>query len=598
MISENARKVLEKRYLLKNNDGKVIETPEQLFKRVAKAISKADGLYGASETEIKHTENEFYDMMNNLDFLPNSPTLMNADKPDGQLSACFVLPVEDSMEGIFDTIKHTALIHKSGGGTGFSFSRLRQSGARVNSTNGVASGAISFMKVFNSATEAVKQGGTRRGANMGMLRIDHPDILEFIDCKNDQNELNNFNLSIAITDMFMDAVRTLDNYELIEPHTGRTVAKLNARMVFDKIVLSAWKNGEPGIIFIDAVNKRNPTPMIGEIESTNPCGELPLLPYEACNLGSINLGNMVINGEFDFEKLANTVKKAVHFLDNVIDVNKYPLPQIENMTRGTRKIGLGVMGLADTLCMLGIAYNSDRALGFANMVMGTVHLQSKLSSIELAEKRGSFPYHNKSVYKTSMRNATTNTIAPTGTISIIAGCSSGIEPLFGIAFERNVMDNDTLLEVNPTFENIAKKEGFYSDELMKKIARHGTVKGLDEVPRHIQEIFVTAHDIAPEHHIKMQAVFQRNNDNAVSKTINMTHDATLADVRNAYMQAFESGCKGITIYRDGSRDGQVINVTNVNLKQANVCPECGDAVEHEGGCMVCKNCGLSACAVS
>jgi len=572
-LSSNAIKVLEKRYLAKDENGKLLEDPEGMFRRVAKAVAQADAPY-VSQSELKAIENEFFDMMANLEFLPNSPTLMNAGRPLGQLSACFVLPIEDTMEGIFESIKNAALIHKSGGGTGFSFSRLRPKGASVNSTGGVASGPVSFMKVFNAATEAVKQGGTRRGANMGILRVDHPDIREFITCKQDNRDITNFNISVAITEEFMNAVENDEEYDLIDPRTKKSVGKEKAREIFDMIVDNAWNNGEPGIIFLDRLNKDNVTPELGEIESTNPCGEQPLLPYEACNLGSINLSLMVKDSgsglKVDFDRLGVTVRKAVHFLDNVIDVNKYPLPQIEEMTRGTRKIGLGVMGWADLLCKLGIPYNSQEALNLAEKIMHFIQEESRKVSIELAEKKGVFPYFEKSIYKDlgiRVRNATTTTIAPTGTLSIIAGVSSGIEPLFALSYIRNVMDNDELVEVNPLFKEIATSMGFYSDDLMRRIAKKGTVKGFPEVPKAVQSVFVTAHDIAPEWHVKMQAAFQKYTDNAVSKTVNLRHDATKEDVRTVFELAYKTYCKGVTIYRDGSRDLQVLNIGKIKGKE-------------------------------
>ncbi|MCX8132125.1 MAG: vitamin B12-dependent ribonucleotide reductase [Clostridia bacterium] len=571
-LSENAVKVLEKRYLVKDEHGLLLENPEGMFRRVAKAVAAADAEY-VSADELRIIEDDFFEIMSNLEFLPNSPTLMNAGRPLGQLSACFVLPIEDSMEGIFETIKNAALIHKSGGGTGFSFSRLRPKGAAVNSTGGVASGPVSFMKVFNAATEAVKQGGTRRGANMGILRIDHPDIMDFITSKADNSDITNFNISIGITEEFMRAVEEGRDYELIDPHYKKVVGKLNARDVFEVVVNMAWKNGEPGIIFLDRLNKDNVTPDLGEIESTNPCGEQPLLPYEACNLGSINLSLMIRHSEnkhdVDYERLTKTVWKAVHFLDNVIDVNKYPLPEIDKMTRGTRKIGLGVMGWADMLCKLGIAYNSQKALNLAEKVMHHIQEEARKASINLAEKKGVFPYFEKSIYKElgiRVRNATTTTIAPTGTLSIIAGVSSGIEPLFAISYIRNVMDNEELLEVNPLFKQIAVIDGFYSDELMRRIAKNGTIKGFSEIPVSVQNVFVTAHDISPEAHVKMQAAFQKYTDNAVSKTVNLCHDATTNDVKDVFILAHRMYCKGVTLYRDGSRDMQVLNIGKVKGK--------------------------------
>lgn len=571
-LNENAIKVLEKRYLVKDNDGNVVETPDQMFARVAKTIANADKDY-VSEEQLKAIEQDFYNMMVNLEFLPNSPTLMNAGRPLGQLSACFVLPIEDSMEGIFDSVKNAALIHKSGGGTGFSFNRLRQKGAAVNSTGGVASGPVSFMKVFNAATEAVKQGGTRRGANMGILRIDHPDIIEFITCKQDNADITNFNISVALTENFMEAVEEGLDYDLIDPKTKEKKGTLNAREVFDKIVQMAWRNGEPGIVFIDRINRDNVTPEIGEIESTNPCGEQPLLPYESCNLGSINLSVMIKQGdnglEVDFEKLRNTVHKAVHFLDNVIDVNNYPLKQIDEMTRGTRKIGLGIMGWADLLLLLGIPYNSGEAERLAEEIMGFIDFESKQKSEELANVKGVFPLYEKSIYSKTgrkIRNATTTTIAPTGTLSIIAGVSSGIEPLFAISFIKNVMDGTELLEVNPHFKKAAMDGGFYSEELMRTIAKEGSVHGVEEVPEEIKDIFVTSHDIVPEWHVKMQAAFQHHTDNAVSKTVNLRNEAKVDDVAEVFQLAYRTGCKGVTIYRDGSRDMQVLNIGSVNGK--------------------------------
>jgi ribonucleoside-diphosphate reductase alpha chain len=885
-LTENAVKVLERRYLAKDETGKLLENPEDMFRRVAKTVSEADAPY-VSVSDLEAKEEEFFDMMTKLEFLPNSPTLMNAGRPLGQLSACFVLPIEDSMEGIFETIKNAALIHKSGGGTGFSFSRLRPKGATVNSTGGVASGPISFMKVFNAATEAVKQGGTRRGANMGILRVDHPDIREFITCKQDNTDITNFNISVAITEEFMKAVENDKNYSLTDPRTGKETGIENAREIFNMIVDNAWNNGEPGIIFIDRLNKDNVTPELGAIESTNPCitgdswvltengpmqvsdvlgkqtqlalngsffqtdnkgffktgikdviriytdrgyelkltkdhlvrivanmsrfkieeewkaagdlrpgdkvvlsnnrgitwkgkgtlregyllgsmigdetllrdlaeeysifpgdkrisphiektgrdfyrgflrglydadgtiseaqdkgisirlwqsdlgclqavqrmlhrlgiastiytnrkhegikamtggkdgyrdyevktghelvisqdnlfvfaeiigfgnsrkqrrlnetlnnykpalnrerftaniveitemgeqevfdvqvpevnafdangiyvhncGEQPLLPYEACNLGSINLSIMVKDEDgklkVDYERLSNVVKKAVHFLDNVIDVNKYPLPEIDKMTKSTRKIGLGVMGWADMLCKLGIPYNSQEAVDLAENIMKFIKEESRKASMELAGGKGSFPAYDKSIFngtKIKVRNATTTTIAPTGTLSIIAGVSSGVEPLFAISYIRNVMDNDELIEVNPIFKDIAIKEGFYSENLMRRIAKKGSISGFPEIPDRIKSVFVTAHDISPEWHVKMQAAFQKYTDNAVSKTVNLSHESTREDVKEVFILAYKTFCKGVTIYRDGSRDSQVLNIGNVKGEQSN-----------------------------
>ena len=587
-ISENAHAVLERRYLIRDEHGEAVETVDELFHRVADAVAAADVRFDP-QADVAETARSFYRMMTELDFLPNSPTLMNAGRPLGQLSACFVLPVADSMEDIFDAIKNAALIHKSGGGTGFSFSRLRAKGSTVNSTGGVASGPISFMKVFNAATEAVKQGGTRRGANMGILRVDHPDILEFITCKNDTKEITNFNISVGLTEAFMEAAESGSEYELVDPASRRVTGRLNAREVFEAIVRSAWQTGEPGILFLDRLNKDNPCPGQGEIESTNPCGEQPLLPYEACNLGSINLVRHLRRTEtgyvLDRAKLEQTIRTAVHFLDNVIEVNQYPLPEIDAMTKKTRKIGLGVMGFADMLLYLGIPYDSDEGVAMASQVMELVQTIGHQESQRLAQVRGPFPLFAESVYRDGapIRNATVTTIAPTGTLSIIAGVSSGVEPVFAYAYYRNVMDNTHLIETNQILKDKLTELGLYSDELMRQIIEHGSLAHVEGIPEAVKRVFVCAHDVSPIWHVKMQAAFQQFTDNAVSKTVNFPNSATQEEVAEVYRLAYELGCKGTTIYRDGSRDEQVLNIGVDKAKQETALP---DHVEKllESGC--------------
>ncbi|UCC61394.1 MAG: vitamin B12-dependent ribonucleotide reductase [Dehalococcoidia bacterium] len=571
-ISPNARAVLERRYLVKDKKGQVIETAEDMFRRVAQHVAAADTLYDP-EADVEAREEEFFRMMVNLEFLPNSPTLMNAGRELGQLSACFVLPIDDSMESIFDSVKHTALIHKSGGGTGFSFSRLRPEGATVGSTGGVASGPVSFMRAFDAATDVIKQGGKRRGANMAILNVDHPDIKSFITSKDDYTSLTNFNISVAVTESFMKAVESGEDYDLIDPSTKKAVGRLNAREVFNLMVENAWRNGDPGIVFLDRVNKDNPTPSLGSVESTNPCGEQPLLPYESCNLGSINLSQMVSNsnGEavIDYVKLASVVQLTTRFLDNVIDVNRFPLPQIHDMTKATRKIGLGVMGFADLLIKLGIPYNSDKALETGEEIMKFISDKSTRTSEEIARERGVLPAFEDSIYNRTdspaVRNATRTTIAPTGTLSIIAGCSSGIEPLFALSYTRTILEGTKLAEVHPLFEEAAKREGFYSEELMQEVARKGSTKDIEGIPEHVKSLFVTSHEITPEWHVRMQAAFQKYTDNAVSKTVNFPNDATVEDVAEVYRLAYELGCKGITIYRDRSRDSQVLSINHDEL---------------------------------
>jgi len=577
-LSPNAVTVLSKRYLIKDAAGKPQESPEALFWRVATVVAEADRRYGASEGGVNEVADAFYRLMTERRFEPNSPTLMNAGRPLGQLSACFVLPVEDALSngsnGIYDTLRSMALIHQSGGGTGFSFSRLRAKGSMVRSTTGVASGPVSFMKLYDASTDAVKQGGTRRGANMGILRVDHPDIMEFVTCKEDLTQITNFNISVAVTTKFMDALRAGASYDLIDPSTGSVAGQLDAHMVWDKMIEGAWRTGEPGVFFIDEANRYNPVPHLGAYEATNPCGEQPLLSYDVCNLGSINVGYYVRDGKLDWDAFRRDIHLSTHFLDNIIDVNKYPLPEIEALSRRIRRIGLGIMGFADALVRLGIAYDSEEGVEFGRKVMEFVDVESKRESQRLAEERGAFPEWARSIFGPDetcardaegkrirpmqlLRNCNVTTVAPTGTISIIAGCSSGLEPLFAVAFMRN-QAGVMMPDVNEDFVAIARREGWYSDALMERIAKEGHVH-FDEVPAKWQHVFVTANEIKPEWHIKMQAAFQLHTDSAISKTTNFAHTATVDDVRAIYEQAYEAKCKGVTVYRDGSRDAQVLS---------------------------------------
>ena len=651
-LSENAVKVLEKRYLKRDKDGNCTETPADMFRRVANTIAAGDLKFGKTQSDVDKLADRFYETITNCYFMPNSPTLMNAGRELGQLAACFVLPVEDSLEGIFETVKNTALIHKSGGGTGFSFSRLRPKNSVVRSTMGVSSGPVSFMEVFNAATEAVKQGGTRRGANMGILRVDHPDILDFINCKSDNNKLNNFNISVAITDKFMEAYMNGTDYELINPQNNQVAGKLSAKKVFDMIVDGAWRNGEPGIIFIDKMNADNPTPLVGQIESTNPCGEVPLLAYEACNLGSINLGKMIDDTPdgpvINWKRLGEVTRTAIRFLDNVIEVNNYPLPRISEMVRNNRKIGLGVMGWADMLMKMGLSYASEEGTRLGAQVMEFIDYESKCESIELSKERGRFNNFKGSVYdnqhflynkykgksagiisdeqwadldaqieKYGIRNATTTCIAPTGTISMIAGASGGVEPLFGLVFSRLIMDGTEMLEINSIFKDYMIKKGLYSEELMKRIAKDGSVAHIDGIPEDIKHIFVTAHDVSPYWHVKMQAAFQLHTDNAVSKTVNFEEHATRKDIEEAYVLAYKNNLKGITVYRNNSRQFQPMNLDDKKKEEKAeeavetkveeeynptgevktvTCPECGNTIEMAEGCFICLNCGYSGCS--
>lgn len=570
-LGSTAVRILEKRYLRRNASGDVVESIEEMFARVARDVARAEFTYGGDQTTHDHWTREFFDLMASRKFLPNSPTLMNAGTELQQLSACFVLPVGDSIEEIFEAVKYTALIHKSGGGTGFSFSHIRPNNDAVQSTQGVSSGPLSFMQVFDAATEAIKQGGRRRGANMGILRIDHPDILSFIEAKSDDGLLRNFNISVAVTDRFMSALANDEDYELINPRGGAVWGRLSARQVFETIAERAWHNGEPGIVFIDRVNQHNPTPALGDIDSTNPCGEQPLLPYESCNLGSINLTQFV-NGEVgegvvDYDGIADATAIAVRFLDDVVDVNRYPLEAIERTTKGNRKIGLGVMGFAEMLIMLGIAYDDDEAVATAERVMDAVNCAAHRASRELAGERGPFPTFPDSVYarrgEPALRNATVTTIAPTGTISMIAGTSSGIEPLFALAYKRFAAD-ETFVEINPLFERVARDHDFYSDELRDELANGG---GTDCIPERWHRLFRTAHDVSTLAHVRIQAAFQKHTDNAVSKTVNFANEATTNDVKEVFLSAYSLGCKGVTIYRDGSRSGQVLSTGESEAKR-------------------------------
>jgi ribonucleoside-diphosphate reductase alpha chain len=597
-LSINAVKVLERRYLLRDEEGGIIETPKELFGRVARAVASVENKFDPA-ADVKALEREFFRLMSSTEFMPNTPTLMNAGAPLGQLSACFVLPVEDSIVEIFDSLRNMAVIHQSGGGTGFTFSHLRPKGDMVRSTKGVASGPVSFMKIFDVATGVMKQGGKRRGANMGILNCDHADIGEFVAAKGDGVTLSNFNISVGATDAFMEAVAQGKSWPLINPRTGREVRSVDARGLFDMIVDNAWRVGDPGLIFLDEINRRNPTPRLGRLEATNPCGELPLLPYESCNLGSINLSQMISDARVDYRKLEKTVGTAVHFLDNVIEASVFPLPQVEKITRqGNRKVGLGVMGFADALIKLGIPYDSEEALETGERIIRFIFEEAQNASVRLAASRGVFPNFKGSVHDRPggprMRNATVVSIAPTGTISIIAGCSSGIEPLFALAFVRTVMEGTRLLEVNPVFEEMARRRRFHSRELMEAIARKGTLRGIEGIPEDVRRVLVTDWDIAPEWHVRMQAVFQKYSDNSVSKTVNLPADSTPEDIRRIYTMAHELKCKGITIYRYGSKKQQVLTLAGQTPEEekAEPAPYLTAESEYAGGCPLTGSCPL------
>ncbi|MDD1767818.1 MAG: adenosylcobalamin-dependent ribonucleoside-diphosphate reductase [Methanomassiliicoccales archaeon] len=591
-ISHNALQILRKRYLRKDEKGNVIETPDEMFKRVADSVASVNARYQDGRS-VERESAEFYGMMRRLEFLPNSPAIMNAGTEIQQLAACFVIPVEDSIESIYDAVKFAAIIHQSGGGTGFSFSKLRPEGDIVKSTGGVASGPVSFMRVFDAATEAIKQGGRRRGASMGVLRVDHPDVQKFIHSKEDLSSLSNFNISVSVTDDFMERAQRGLGYDLTNPRSREAVGRLNAAEVLDDICGMAWKTGDPGLIFIDAVNRANPTPFLGEVETTNPCGEVPLLPYEACNLGSINLSRITVrtNGgyDLDWERLKELVDGGIRFLDNVIDASKYPLPQTTDIVRKNRKIGLGLMGFADALIKLGIQYGSDESLEFAERVMTYVKQEADRTTARIGRERGDFPNIAKSIHKSPRRNATVLSIAPTGTISMIADCSSGIEPLYAISYAKHVLEGEHLLEVNQEFVRIAKERGFYSDELIDSFSGLHSIQNVESIPKDVRDLFLTAHDVPPDRQVKIQAVFQRHVDNAVSKTMNLPDTSTPDDVKSIYVEAYRLGCKGITIYREGSKRGQVLTT----IEDQTTCPECGTYLRVEEGAFVCPVCGYS-----
>ncbi len=599
-LTEAALHVLNKRILRRNDQGNPIETPEEMFRRVAREIAKVESKY-LRPGEVETISEAFYQMISSLDFLPNSPTLVNAGLPGGQLAGCFVLPIEDSMESIFGTLKDMALIQKSGGGTGFSFSSLRPRNDIIHSTRGKSSGPVSFMQLYDYACQINRLGGARSGANMGVMRYDHPDILEFIKAKNNVDALQTFNISVAATDYFMDCVRRSADYPLVNPNTRQQAGWLNAKYVFDEIVKSAWSTGDPGLIFLDSINRNNPTPLAGQIEATNPCGEQPLLPYESCNLGSINVARFVRDRQIDFERLSDVVRLAVRFLDNVVDVNCYPIPQIEQGTRANRKIGLGIMGFADMLALLQVAYDSDEAVDLAERVMTFISAEARTQSSQLAEVKGVFPNFAMSVFAgkgTILRNATLTTVAPTGTISLIANCSSGIEPLFAICYVRQILGEQKDFAIHPLFEAMAAD--CLDEKLRSRISESGSVRDIQEIPEKVRQIFVTAHDIDPVWHVRMQAAFQRRVDSAVSKTVNLKRDATPEDIAKIYLLAHELECKGITVFRDTSKGNQVLRPGKSEQHMppgAQACPECSGPMEHASGCVTCLSCGYTLCTI-
>ena len=592
--------VLNRRILRRDERGAPIESPEEMFWRVATEIAKVERNY-VPEAQVHRISNAFYEMMSCLDFLPNSPTLVNAGLPGGQLAGCFVLPIEDSMESIFGTLKDIALIQKSGGGTGFSFSRLRPRNEIIKSTRGKSSGPVSFMQLYDYACQTNRLGGVRSGANMGIMRFDHPDILEFIEAKSAENALRTFNISVAVTDYFVDCVHRSSEYGLVNPHTRQEAGRLNARYVFDAIVKSAWRTGDPGLVFLDAINRSNPTPLMGEIEATNPCGEQPLLPYESCNLGSINVARFVRDGQIDFDRLNGTVRLAVRFLDDVIDVNHYPIPQIEERTKANRKVGLGIMGFADMLLLLGIPYDSVEAARIGEELMTFISSEAQAESSRLADVKGAFPSYAMSIFPSKSekrRNATLTTVAPTGTISLIANCSSGIEPLFAVCYIRQMLGEQKDFTIHPLFEGLAGRH--LGENLRNRISESGSVQDVQEIPERIRRLFVTAHDMDPVWHVRMQAAFQRHVDSAVSKTVNLKHDATPEEIGRIYLLAHELGCKGITVFRDGSKEDQVLRPGTSRQPipaGAQVCPECGGPMEHMSGCVTCLSCGYTLCTI-